>query len=52
MPNEEMTKLIAALGALGYRVVSINPEKKTEDQFGNQYPTSRTILLIAPDPKP
>ncbi len=50
MSNEDLMKLIVALGSLGYRVVSVNPENKIEDQFGNHYATPRSILVIEPAP--
>lgn len=51
MSNEEMTKLIVTLGALGYRVVSVNPEMETNDSLGNKNETLRTILVISPAEK-
>jgi hypothetical protein len=46
LSNEELTKLIVTLGALGYRIVSVNPEKEVIDSFGNKLESSRIALVI------
>lgn len=48
MSNEEMTKLIVALGALGYQVVAIKPEMAPASPPPGEYATGKTILLISP----
>lgn len=52
MSNEELTKLVVTLGALGYRVVSVNPQMGESDSLGNKYETVRTILVISPVENP
>lgn len=46
MPNEEMLKLITTLDTLGYRVVSLTPEKKQQTN-GEFYEIKRTVGIIA-----
>jgi hypothetical protein len=47
MPNEDLLKLITMLDTLGYRVVSVAPEKKQHGN-GDTEETGRTELIIYP----
>ena len=49
MSNEDLIKLINALGKLGYRVVRVSPEVIPGSPLNPEgHETSRTTLLIAP----
>lgn len=48
LSNEDMTKLIVTLGALGYRIVSVNPEKEVIDSLSNKLESSKIALVITP----
>jgi hypothetical protein len=52
MSNEDLVKLIKALGELGFRVVRVSPEVIPSSPLNPEgHETLRTTLLISPNVK-